>query len=80
MIFLFEAVRPLLLHDQRRGSGKASQRHARWSGKRLGIDCTKPVLYPSRPQQKKMAAEACRSELQTSISICVGTTTHQNDP
>lgn len=26
--FLFEAIRPLLLHDQRRGPGKASQRRA----------------------------------------------------
>lgn len=78
MIFLFEAVRPLLLHDQRRGSGKASQRRAHWNGKCPGIDCVKPLLYPSKPQQEEMAAGACRNEA-ADARVHV-TTTHHNDP
>lgn len=78
MIFLFEALRPLLIRDQRRGSGKASQRRAQWNGKFLRIDCVKPLLYPPKPQQEEMAAEACRNEAADArIHI---TTTHHNDP
>lgn len=69
MTFVFEAFRPLLSHDQRRGLGKASQRHTPWNGKCLGINRVKPVLYPSRSQQVEMAAGACRSKLQTPASM-----------
>lgn len=80
MIFLFEAVRPLLLHDQRRESGKVSQRRAQRNGKYLGIDRVKPLLCPPKPQQEGMAAEACRNEAADARIHVSVTTTHHNDP
>lgn len=76
--FLFEAVRPLLLYDQRRGPGKASQRRARWILKCARIDRARPVPCPSQTTQEQLAAVACRSCRRP--HPCMVTTTHQNDP